>query len=107
MPYYSIYNFQDSSNNYKELATELDDTILGPEEFTNLASAYVLKRVAQFKVKDADLMQIANAEYQEAFLSLKQRFPDLTSYAQTTYYDVSATGNSWKNPQVVIVDNNN
>lgn len=84
--YYSLHTVLDNDGTtYKELLVDVDDQLIGDSEFEDCAVYWAVFQAAKYKLKNAEILQGALSDFNERFMGLKARYPDLAPYPQVSY----------------------
>jgi len=89
LPFYSKNLVLDANGStYKETLAENvgEDQIVGDSDFDELVIHGALKFVAKFILKDADLLMIANSDYEKLSRVMETRFPSQEARISINYY---------------------
>lgn len=86
LPYYSLYNVKDSSDNYKEKVTVTSDKILCPTEFYEAFTYKVCEMGAALKLGDQAEANYFMNKFAEKEVELRAKFPKLEPRITTTYF---------------------
>ncbi len=87
LPYYSNLAVLDNDGvTYKTEVVDMDDQLLGDDEFQDCAVYYAVMEAAGDNLKDADLLARMQAKFDDAFHALKVRHPDLSPKVQVEYF---------------------